>query len=102
MKNGVLQNGLQHSFEDKMTANNLTWKASWTCNNADTIKMVVEQGLGVSVISRLSVKNEVESGMLAAKKVSGIEFKRRFKIIYHRNKYLTQPMKSFIELCLSE
>lgn len=94
--------GTRKTFEDKMTANNLTWKASWTCNNADTIKMAVEQGLGVSVISRLSVKNEVESGMLAAKKVDGIEFKRRFKIIYHRNKYLTQPMKSFIELCLAE
>lgn len=93
--------GTRKTFEDKMSVNNLTWKAAWTCNNADTIKMAVKRGLGVSVISHLSVNNEVKSGMLFAKKVDGIEFKRCFKIIYHKNKYLTQSMKSFFNLCLS-
>jgi DNA-binding transcriptional LysR family regulator len=88
--------GTRKTFEDRMTANSLTWKVIWTCNNADTIKMAVAQGLGVSVISQLSVANEVASGLLCQLTVKGIRFNRQFKIIYHKNKYLTEPMKQFI------
>jgi DNA-binding transcriptional LysR family regulator len=91
--------GTRKTFEDKMTENQLTWKATWTCNNTDTIKMAVAEGLGVSVISRLSVINELASGLLCEIPVKGIKFKRQFKIIYHKNKYLTEIMKRFIDLC---
>jgi LysR family transcriptional regulator, transcriptional activator of the cysJI operon len=94
--------GTRKTFEDMMIANHLTWKVIWTCNNADTIKMAVKEGIGVSVISQLSVKNEVVSGMLCQIAVRGIQFKRQFKFIYHKNKYLTEPMKQFVNLCLTE
>lgn len=92
--------GTRKTFEDMMTANHLKWKAIWTCNNADTIKMAVSEGLGVSVISGRAVVNEVKSGLLCQKYVKGIEFKRQFKIIHHRNKYLTESMRQFIDLCI--
>ncbi len=88
--------GTRKTFEDKMAANHLSWKVTWTCNNADTIKMAVSEGLGVSVISERAVSNEVRSGTLCQTGIKGIEFKRQFKVIYHRNKYLTESMKSFI------
>ncbi len=91
--------GTRKTFEDRMTANHLTWKVIWTCNNADTIKMAVAQGLGVSVISKRAVINEVASGVLYQTAVKGIQFKRQFKIIYHKNKYLTEAIKQFIALC---
>ncbi|MEY8001348.1 LysR family transcriptional regulator [Clostridium sp. Mt-5] len=92
--------GTRKTFEDGMTANNLTWKVTWTCNNADTIKMAVAEGLGVSVISKRAVANEVATGQLCQTAVKGIEFKRQFKIIYHKNKYFTESMKQFIDLCI--
>jgi DNA-binding transcriptional LysR family regulator len=92
--------GTRKTFEDVMAANNLFWKAAWTCNNADTIKMAVAEGLGVSVISKRAVANEVKSGMLQVKEVNGIRFDRKFKIVFHKNKYLTVPMKEFISLCI--
>lgn len=91
--------GTRKTFEDKMIENELTWKASWICNNTDTIKIAVAEGLGVSVISRNSVTNELSSGTLCEIPVKGIKFKRKFKIIYHKNKYLTETMKRFIDLC---
>jgi len=94
--------GTRKTFEDRMTANHLTWKVSWTCNNADTIKMAVAQGLGVSVISRRAVVNEVKSGLLRIISIEGIRFERTFKIIYHKNKFLSEAMKKFIALCTSE
>jgi len=93
--------GTRKTFEDKMSANNLMWKAMWTCNNADSIKMAVIEGLGVSVISKRAVHHEVMAGMLHEKPICGIEFKRKFKVIYHKNKYLTESMKQFINLCFS-
>ncbi|MBW7572112.1 LysR family transcriptional regulator [Caproiciproducens faecalis] len=88
--------GTRKTFEDKMAENGLTWEGSWTCNNADTIKNAVAAGLGVSVISGLAVKNEVETGLLCQKHVRGIRFQRRFKLIYHKNKYLTKAMREFM------
>ncbi|NMM62612.1 LysR family transcriptional regulator [Clostridium sp. P21] len=90
--------GTRKTFEDKMTENQLTWKPTWTCNNTDTIKIAVAEGLGISVISRHSVKSELASGILCEIPVKGIKFKRQFKIIYHKNKYLTEIMKRFIDL----
>lgn len=88
--------GTRKTFEDRMTENNLSWKVTWTCNNADTIKNAVAAGLGISVISKRAVVNEVKSGLLCEKCVKGIEFQRKFKVIYHKNKYITEAMKQFM------
>ena len=92
--------GTRKTFEDKMRENYLTWQISWTCNNTDTIKIAVAEGLGVSVISRCSVTDEIALGTLCEIPVKGIKFKRQFKIIYHKNKYLTETIKHFIEFIL--
>lgn len=90
--------GTRKTFEDKMAENGFPWEAAWTCNNADTIKNAVAAGLGVSVISARAVRNEVKSGLLCRRDVKGIRFRRRFKLIYHKNKYLTQAMRDFMSM----
>ncbi len=92
--------GTRKTFEDRMAACNLTWSAAWTCNNSDTIKRAVAQGLGVSVISKRAVVNEVKSGLLRVVPIDGIRFERTFKIIYHKNKFLSEAMKQFVTLCI--
>lgn len=94
-----LGSGTRKTFEDEMTAHKLSYKVTWTCNNADTIKMAVEAGLGVSVISRRAVERELAGGLLMAVAAKGIRFERTFKIVYHKNKYLTESMQRFVELC---
>jgi len=91
--------GTRRTFESVMGARNLSWKAAWTCNNSDTIKAAVIEGLGISVISRRAVINEVKNGDVFIIPIEDVHFDRNFKIAYHKNKYLTEPMKSFIELC---
>ena len=85
-----------------MSAHNLNWKVTWICNNADTIKAAVTEGLGVSVISKRAVVKEVDSGELFIKDIEGLQFHRKFKIVYHKNKYLTEQMKQFIETCIMQ
>lgn len=93
--------GTRKTFEDVMKTHELSWKVTWTCNNADTIKAAVIAGLGVSVISRRAVEKEVESGELVIRPIEGIRFFRTFKIAYHKNKYITPQMKKIIDLCMN-
>lgn len=94
--------GTRKTFEDEMAAKSLTWREGWICNNADTIKLAVQEGLGVSVISRLAVKEECKMGKLCAVEVRGMQFRRLFKAVYHKGKYLTDAMTEMIDICKEE
>ncbi len=89
--------GTRKLFEIKMAANNVSWSASWVCNNSETIKNAVENNLGISVISQKSVLKELESKTLFSSKIEGIAFIRQFKIAYHKKKFITQKMNDFME-----
>lgn len=90
--------GTRELFSGVMNANGISWEPVWVCNNAEGIKNAVIAGIGVTVISRRLLEKELQSGELHAVKIEGIEFKRKFKIIYHRNKYLSDPILQLIEL----
>jgi DNA-binding transcriptional LysR family regulator len=70
-------------------------------NNAEAIKHAVAAGLGLSVLSRLSVVNEVKRGELRILKISDLRFLRKFSIIYHKNKFITDHIRDFIETTVS-
>ncbi len=92
--------GTRNMFENRMELHGINWKAGWICNNADSIKAAVAAGIGVSVISKMAVAKEVKAGELYMKKIEGMQFDRKFKIVHHTNKYLTNTMRDFIEYCL--
>lgn len=92
--------GTRKTFEDVMAENNLNFKVIWTCNNSDTIKMAVAEGLGVSVISKLAVEKDEKMGILTVKRIEGIEFKRKFKMVHHKNKYINSHLEKLMELCI--
>lgn len=55
--------------------------------------------LGVSVLSRRLVREEIETGRLVELTIPGLEFKRHFRLVHHKNKYLTRPMQDLISIC---
>ncbi len=93
--------GTRKTFENAMSERGLSWTEIWTCNNADTIKAAVAEGLGVSVISQRAVAKEIEEGRLFSIPIEGISFVRDFKIIYHKNKYITESMHKFWDACFN-
>jgi Transcriptional regulator len=97
-----LGSGTRKTFETVMAEHSLSWTAGWTCNNSDTIKMAVAEGLGISVISQRAVTREIEGGSLKIAAVEGMMFKRRFKLIYHKNKYFTDAMKHFVDFAFED
>lgn len=97
-----LGSGTRKTFEDVMQKHHLTWASSWTCNNFETIKEAVAEGLGVTVISERAVQKELTSGTLKKIELNELHFQRQFQLIYHKNKFLTHTMKAFITFCFSK
>ncbi|MDI7260194.1 MAG: selenium metabolism-associated LysR family transcriptional regulator [Thermodesulfobacteriota bacterium] len=64
----------------------------------EAIKRAVEDGLGISIISANVVKREVEAGLLKIVRLSGEKVTRNFSIIYHKDKYLSNIIQSFLKI----
>jgi DNA-binding transcriptional LysR family regulator len=93
--------GTRELFANIMAANDLEWEYTWECNSSDCLKSAAISGVGVAVISKRLVENEVKAGTLHQIIVDGLDYQRKFSIVYHKNKFITETMKAFFELCFS-
>ncbi len=93
------RSGTGELFRSVMEANKIDYAVSGVLNNNEAIKSAVKAGLGISVVSRLSVMDELKRGEFSSVKIEDIRFVRSFRIVYHRNKYITRMMSGFIDLC---
>ncbi len=93
--------GTREIFEIAMASKKIKWKVSGIYNNAESIKNAVASGIGITVISKLAVENEIQSGRVVMIKINGLTFTRLFNLIYHKNKFFTPFMKEFKTICLS-
>ncbi|MCR5834632.1 MAG: LysR family transcriptional regulator [Selenomonadaceae bacterium] len=91
--------GTRNLFEQVMAMHQIVPKIVGVYNNSDSIKKAVAAHLGVAVLSERVVGDELAQGKLIEFKVDDIRFERNFRIVYHRNKYLTDSIKKFLEIC---
>lgn len=61
----------------------------------EMIKKMVELGLGVSFISKIAVKNEIDLKLVKALKVNGLNLKRSFYFVYSKNRTLSPLIEAF-------
>jgi len=92
--------GTRELFEKSLEKAGVSINEKWVCNNSEAIKNAVINGHGLTVISRMLVERELESKKLHALEIKGVKFSRTFKLVYHKNKYLSDNLKSFISACL--
>lgn len=57
----------------------------------------LKAGLGVSIVSRLAVQEELSSGRLKEIKVPGLEMKRKFYLIHHKKRTLPNHYRAFCD-----
>ena len=65
--------------------------------NQETIKKSVIQGMGVSILSRLAAKNEVESGRVLEFPIPEADEGRDLNLVYNKNHPLTRSAQRFIK-----
>lgn len=91
--------GTRQLFDNAMMLHNLPVKPHWECISTQAIVNAVMMNIGISVLPARLVNEEINSGKLLKIPVKDLQLKRKFSIIYHKNKYLSSALQSFIEIC---
>lgn len=81
-----------------LTASQLSVQPVWESTSSHAIINAVAQGLGVAVLPFMLLERDIADRTIAALPLDP-PLNRDFNIIYHKNKYLTPNMRSFISLC---
>lgn len=69
--------------------------------HTEAIKRAVESGLGIGCISRLALKDAFRRGSLVPLDIPGLDLKREFYFVLHRQKFRTIGIERFLQLCRS-
>jgi DNA-binding transcriptional LysR family regulator len=68
--------------------------------STDAIKQAVKEGMGISIISRRAVRDELKCGMLREIRIKNADMKRQFFIVIHKKRTLPHLYKGFLEYLL--
>ncbi len=79
---------------------NIDLNISYEISNSEAIKKLVQQNLGVAFISKNMVNEEIKSSKLLAVPVEEEDFKRKYYMIHHSEKYFSKPIKDLFDLVL--
>jgi len=71
----------------------------WESISTQAIVRAVENGLGVAVLPLPLVENHLAQGTLITRPIEGVPLKRKYAVIRHKNKYITDAMQEFFDLC---
>ena len=89
----------RNQFEQFLLEHDIKMKNKWSCSNTETIKKAVLNGEGIAILSRMVIEKEIAAGEVRVLNVENTRMKRKIKLIYHKNKYISQSMKQFIDIC---
>lgn len=83
-------------FTTQMRAAGVAWKEAGVYNSTDAIKYAVQNNLGLGILPILAIQQEIMDGTIHLLSVSGLILRRKLNLVYHRQKYFTNAMKSFV------
>lgn len=91
--------GTRELFDSTMALHNVCVEPAWESVSTQAIVRAVKAGLGLSVLPYWLVQEELNARSVAMLRLPGIEFKRDYYIVRHADKFLSNPMRDFIEIC---
>jgi len=85
---------IDEKFQAAEVSNNCLMEIETT----EGLKRGVAEGLGCSFVPRCSIEVELKTGALAYHRIRGVSMKREFRVIMHKAKSLSGPIKPFLDL----
>lgn len=89
----------RNQYEQLLMERNYTIKHKWICTNTETIKQTVARGRGLAIISKMLIQKEISEGLLRILPIDDLHVTRNIKLIYHRDKFISPLLQTFIEVC---
>lgn len=77
---------------------NFTFKKELIINNQEAIKQAVIEGVGVSIMSKLAVNVEEQSGLIKVLEIEDYDLNRSINLVYDKRKHITPAGHAFLNL----
>jgi DNA-binding transcriptional LysR family regulator len=91
--------GTRQVFEAAMRHQLTHLKILLELEHTEAIKRAVESGLGIGCVSRLALKDAFKRGSLVPLEIEGLDLKRQFNFVLHKQKFISTGMANFLALC---
>ncbi len=89
--------GTRDIAKQKLDETKINYEIKHVLNNFEAIKKAIMANMGISILPKLAVKEEIERGKLVEIKIKDLKIKREFKIIYHTDKYQSPFFMHFMD-----
>jgi len=94
------ESGYSMELKELLQSLNVKAKTIMEFNSLDVIKQCVKNGLGITLLPRIVVNNEIQSGELVMLSVEIDQIPIHAKMIYHREKFMTAPLVALKNIVL--
>ena len=78
------------------------FRVAGSFGSIEAVKQAVKAGLGISILSRMSVTEDVQTGALKEVKIKGVQMKRKFFLVTHKKRTLPLTYRVFQEHVFAE
>ena len=88
----------RQAIEQYVRSNNISVKIPLELSSNRAIKRAVEDGIGMALISRKVASEEIQAKRLKAIPLSDLSMNRKFYMVHHKDKYITESLQRFIDM----
>lgn len=88
--------GYKMVFEKMLSEANIKTGAKMEFNSVEAVKQCVIKGLGITIIPKLSVQNEIEKSKLVILPLKDEILETSVSMIWHKNKWLSPTLTEFM------
>ena len=87
----------RRAFERFIRKNDLSVTVHLELSSNRAIKRAVEDGIGIALVSRKVANEEIQAKRLVAIPLADPSMTRKFYIVHHKDKYLSESLQNFID-----
>ena len=91
--------GTREEFDSAARLAGFSVEPSWESTSTSALVNAAIHGLGIAVLPGRMVSDQLGNGQVVSFEIRGMDLRRRFMIVYHKNKFLSSSARTFIELC---
>jgi DNA-binding transcriptional LysR family regulator len=88
--------GYKMVFEKMLVEQNIKTASKMEFNSVEAVKRCVMKGIGISIIPRLSVRDEINEGKLTVLPLADEILETCVLMIWHKNKWLSPTLTEFM------
>lgn len=89
----------RETFDAAARAVGFSVEPAWEASSTTALVNAAVHGLGIAVLPRRMLFGPLERGIITAFQVPELDLRRRYWVVFHKDKFLTSAARDFIDLC---